>query len=101
MPSISCSPGQFVSTKGCIPCSIGHYSNATSAPWPTQCVLCDAGKFSQISAAKKCNKCPAGFPSSPDRTYCAKCDAGQYMYEERDCIKVSSGHVDLPPFTLV
>ena len=56
LPSIECEPGTFYNEdrNRCDLCEIGRYANASMAPWPRECALCDPGKVALEYGALAC-----------------------------------------------
>ena len=67
----------YLNRTGCYKCKKGYYS-----PKGTEiCIKCDDGKYSDITYATECKKCPSGTYSSNDRINCIQCLEGSYSNE--------------------
>ena len=67
----------YLNRTGCYKCKKGYYS-----PKGTEiCIKCENGKYSDITYATECKKCPAGTYSSNDRINCIQCLEGSYSNE--------------------
>lgn len=76
-PTTMCSAGKRYDGFDCIDCSIGRYTNFSSAPYPANCSLCPSGQYNTETALSSCTSCADGKVSSSDRTFCKDC-SGKY-----------------------
>ena len=90
---LSCTPGKFSTARAeaCFSCPAGFKSSARS-PYCNECTMgtfqdlteksecknCDAGKFTNTSAALFCISCSAGKHASSDGKLCDNCQPGKY-----------------------
>lgn len=69
-PTVGCGLGQIFVDNTCSDCPIGKFTNRTSIlpPYPTECLLCEAGYYASSPGNYECTACATGKLSSPTRT---------------------------------
>jgi hypothetical protein len=75
VPTVLCASGTYYDGLECQNCDIGRYSdnNNNSAPWPTNCTLCPAGRYTTEVGSPSCLVCDTGKLSTPTRHTCKDC----------------------------
>jgi hypothetical protein len=75
VPTVSCVSGTYYDGLECQNCDIGRYSDNSnySAPWPTNCTLCPAGRYTTEIGSPSCLVCDTGKLSTPTRHTCKDC----------------------------
>jgi hypothetical protein len=109
--SVQCAPGYEGSWSKCVPCSIGHYKNASGTH---SCLACPLGSYSTAPASWSCTQCDIatfstnlGANSSSTCTPCARdsstldvgspspghciCDAGFEVLPDGTCVMCDAG----------
>ena len=87
----SCSPGTYTNftSRSCILCPPGSFSNVFSAP---SCSLCSAGTFATPYGSTFCDDCPAGHACPPSTSSWARLNCGRGSY----CPKGSAEPISCP-----
>jgi ATP-dependent protease HslVU (ClpYQ) peptidase subunit len=75
----SCSPGTFANftSRSCVLCLPGSFSNASSAE---SCSLCPSGTFAKPFGSTSCEPCPAGHYCPPGTSSWARFNCGRGNY---------------------
>ena len=83
-----CPHGQYynTSTKSCVPCEIGSFSNITGA---TSCTKCPANTYNGATGAIVCTRCPGGTSSTAIGatllSTCQACPVGRFSVSGSNC----------------
>jgi len=86
---IACPAGNYGRNGVCYGCNAGEFSNTTAAK---QCLLCPPGYFNTAQNATTCLPCAAGTKSYCTATSCTTCEAGYYSsLGSTDCLKCPPG----------
>ena len=90
----ACQPGQYrISETECLSCEAGKFSGVLDA---NECSYCPGGKIAASPGTQACSECLAGYYSSPDRTQCVSCGPNGYgitsnagSASESDCVCIA------------
>ena len=99
MPTLGCGTGKYYVPASvssgehavCVPCGIGRFSNTGQPPWPLNCTLCPAGKYTTNVGSGACLFCASGKISSEDRSFCIDCSKGKYNNNDVECVACETG----------
>jgi hypothetical protein len=85
----------------CLDCVPGRYLSS-NIDFPTECIDCSAGRFTDKFMSTSCNKCEKNYYSEPGATVCTSCSYGRWAgTDSGDCsvcsaLYLGSENCDVP-----